>query len=217
MANIGLIGMSAKPYHAGHDGLVRIAARENDIVYLFVSLSDRRRPGEIPILGKDMDLIWKSQIEPSLPGNVKVDYGGLPPVTRVYRVLEDAKKEGSTDTFTIYSDPDDLEANYPVSSLERYGGDIWRQGQIILMPVERSTTTDVSGKKMRQYLSTGNKDAFIANLPSRIDGEEVWNILLQSKNAQAQEIPTEPTTRKKSTKKIKSENLLRVYIKMLVS
>jgi hypothetical protein len=216
MANIGLIAMSAKPYHAGHDGLVRWAANENDIVYLFVSLSDRKRPGEVPILGKDMDLIWKSQIEPSLPGNVNVDYGGSP-VAKVYKILGDANLEGSTDTFTVYSDPVDLAQNYPEASMNKYAGDIWQQGQIVLMPIDRSMTVNVSGTKMRQYLSSGDKDAFISNLPSQIDGEEVWNILLQSKNAQAQEIPTEPTTRKKSTKKIKSENLLRVYIKMLVS
>ena len=47
MANIGLIAMSAKPYHAGHDGLVRWAANENDIVYLFVSLSDRNLPSKV--------------------------------------------------------------------------------------------------------------------------------------------------------------------------
>ena len=41
--------MAAKPYHAGHDGLVRIAASENDEVLLFVSTSDRTRKGEMCI------------------------------------------------------------------------------------------------------------------------------------------------------------------------
>ena len=207
MANIGLIAMSAKPYHAGHDGLVRWAANENDIVYLFVSLSDRKRPGEVPILGKDMDLIWKSQIEPSLPGNVKVDYGGSP-VAKVYKILGDANLEGSTDTFTVYSDPVDLAQNYPESSLNKYAGDIWQQGQIVLTPIDRSMTVNVSGTKMRQYLSSGDKDAFVANLPSQIDGEAVWNILSQSKD-----VSDKP---KKSTRKTKSENLLRTYIKTLL-
>jgi len=207
MANIGLIAMSAKPYHAGHDGLVRWAANENDIVYLFVSLSDRKRPGEVPILGKDMDLIWKSQIEPSLPGNVKVDYGGSP-VAKIYKILENANLDGSTDTFTVYSDPVDLAQNYPEASMNKYAGDIWQQGQIVLTPIDRSMTVNVSGTKMRQYLSSGDKDAFIANLPSQIDGQAVWNILSQSKN-----VPDKP---KKSTRKTKSENLLRTYIKTLL-
>ena len=54
MKTIGLVPMSAKPYHTGHDGLVRIAASENDEVLLFVSISDRKRPGEMPLLGSDM-------------------------------------------------------------------------------------------------------------------------------------------------------------------
>ena len=59
---IGLIAMSAKPFHAGHDGLVRMAAGECDAVHLYVSLSDRKRPGEIPILGSDMQIIWTRYI-----------------------------------------------------------------------------------------------------------------------------------------------------------
>ena len=45
---IGLVPMAAKPYHAGHHALVTAAAKENDKVLLYISLSDRKRKGELP-------------------------------------------------------------------------------------------------------------------------------------------------------------------------
>ena len=35
---IGLVPVSAKPYHAGHHALVELAASQNDKVLLFVSV-----------------------------------------------------------------------------------------------------------------------------------------------------------------------------------
>jgi ATP sulfurylase len=200
MAKIGLVAMSAKPYHAGHDGLVRMAAEENDTVLLFVSLSDRKRPGEIPILGKDMETIWKAYIQPTLPANVEVEYGGSP-VSKIYKTLGDAALSGSEDVFSIYSDPVDLEQNYPENSLEKYAGILWQNNQIILTPVERTSTVNVSGTKMRKYLSAGNKKAFTANLPSGIDKNAVWKILYKKENKKARR---------------KSESLLRAYIKLIM-
>ena len=198
MTHIALIPVSSKPYHAGHDGLIRIAAGENDIVMLFVSLSDRKRPGEVPILGKDMETVWKTQIEPSLPENVQVTYGGSP-VRNVYTVMGDANEAGSDDTFVVYSDPDDLAQNFPENSLEKYAGNLWANDQIILRPVERASTVNVSGTKMRQFLATGDKKSFVANLPKTIDGNFVWNLLA-----------------KKPAKKTKTENVLRSYVEVVV-
>ena len=56
---IAIVPVSAKPYHAGHDGLVRIASKENDEVHLLVSITDRSRPGEMKIDGGTMFGIWK--------------------------------------------------------------------------------------------------------------------------------------------------------------
>ena len=75
---IGLVPMSAKPYHRGHHYLVTSAAAQNDKVMLFVSISDRCRKGEIPIYGSDMEDIFCNRIETVLPQNVQVEYGGSP-------------------------------------------------------------------------------------------------------------------------------------------
>ena len=84
---IGIVAMSAKPFHAGHNSLIKFAAgheileplvklgfskQENDEVNVYVSYSSRgvkkrtRKgisydeviPGEAPVFGKDMEYIW---------------------------------------------------------------------------------------------------------------------------------------------------------------
>lgn len=206
MNNVGLIAGSYKPYHAGHDGLVRWAARENDEVHLFVSLSDRKRPGEVPILGADMEKIWKSYIEPTLPKNVTVHYGGSP-VRNLYDMLAKASESRSEDTYTIYSDPTDLAQNYPETNLLKYVGNLYNSGQIILKPIERVSTVNVSGTKMRQYIETGDKKSFISNLPKSIDGNAVWDVLRS----------TAATVPKKAARKKKNEALVREFVQRYLS
>lgn len=175
---IGLVPLSGKPVHAGHVGLIKIASRENDHVLLFVSLSDRKRPGEVTILGSDMEKIWKGHIEPTLPGNVSITYtSGGSPVRYVYETIGKANEEGSEDTYVIYSDPVDIEHNYPERNLEKYAGDLYAKGRIILEPIQRTETVDVSGTKMRAWLASGDKESFVSHLPPGIDGDAVWDTL----------------------------------------
>lgn len=174
---IALVAMSAKPYHAGHDGLVRIAAAENDEVKLFVSLADRKRPGEIPIMGADMKQIWTRLIEPSLPANVDVSYVASP-VRSVYEALGAANEANDDETlFRVYGDPTDIAQNFPEKSLDKYAGGLQQRGQIELVPTKRTSTVNVSGTKMRQYLESGDEASFVKNMPPAIDGRAVWSIL----------------------------------------
>lgn len=166
---IGLIPMSAKPYHTGHDGLVRLAASECQLVTLFVSVTDRSRPGEIIIYGDDMQSLWKKYIEQSLPGNV------LPPVytkttssvTEMLRFLEKQESEGTDDTFVIYSDAEDAN-RFPPSKLARLMPTMYAAGQIRLRGIDRHETVNVSGTKMRQFLSSGDAASFSQFLPSAL-------------------------------------------------
>ena len=165
---IGLLPMSAKPYHAGHDGLVRIAARECDEVHLFVSLSDRKRPGEMTIRGEAMQEIWETFIIPSLPANVRVVYSKVP-VASVYAEIENAEKSGDIETeFSIYSDDEDIVANFPISRLTKNAPGLYERGQITLRGIKRSETVPVSGTKMRDLLQTGDYAAFAEYLPPAI-------------------------------------------------
>jgi len=169
MKTIGLVPMAAKPYHAGHDGLVRIASEENDEVHLFVSTSDRTRKGEMSIYGEDMKRIWDDYIEPSLPDNVKVIYGGVP-VQHVYEDLENAEASRDRVTkFRIYSDSEDI-LKYTDASLMKSAPKLFERGQIELRGVDRNETVNVSGTKMRAMLAAGDVKSFAAFLPPAVRG-----------------------------------------------
>lgn len=175
MAKIGIIPLSAKPYHAGHDGLVRKAAGENDVVHLYVSLSDRDS-----VSGAAMEVIWKSMIEPSLPDNVDVTYVKVP-VRNVYEEIGQANESGSEDTYSIYSDVEDAAANFPTKNLEKYAGDLYARGNVSVVPVTRTSTVNVSGTKMREFLANDDKKSFLKFLPKGIDGNRVWALLQSMK------------------------------------
>ena len=168
---------SNETHHAGHDGLIRIAAGECDEVHLFVSTSDRARKGELTIYGADMKKIWDEFIEPSLPTNVDVTYGGVP-VQHVYAELEAAEAEGSEDTFVIYSDSEDI-LKYTDAALRKSAPTLFDNGQIVRRGVERSETVNVSGTEMRAMLAAGDVKRFKKFLPPAIQkhAAEIIDIL----------------------------------------
>lgn len=179
---IGLIGMSAKPYHAGHDAIIRLAARECDEVHLFVSVSDRAKKGEAPVLGADMAVLWRATIEKSLPANVKVTYGGSP-IGNIWKELGAANESKSQDDYVLYSDPVDMAQNFKEELLEKYCGDLYARGNVRLRPVDRSNTVEVSGTRMREFLAAGDKENFVKFLPKGIDADLVWDTLWKSANS----------------------------------
>ena len=174
---IGLVPMSAKPYHAGHDGLVRIASKECDKVLLFVSTTDRARTGELRVSGDTMQLIWWDYIEPTLPNNVIIDYGGIP-VSKVYDELKKAEKKKSQDTYVIYSDDEDI-LKYTDVVLSAVAPTLLEQGRIKLRGVNRSETVQVSGTEMREFIEDGDLVGFTALLPPAIQkyGKEIFDML----------------------------------------
>jgi hypothetical protein len=174
---IGLLPVSAKPYHAGHDGLVRIASNENDSVLLFVSTTDRARSGELRVSGDTMQTIWWDYIEPTLPRNVTPDYGGIP-VAKVYVELETAEAEGSTDTYVIYSDEEDI-LKYTDEALNKSAPNLFANSQIERRGISRSETVQVSGTEMREFLEDNDVVGFTALLPPAIqkNGKEIFDML----------------------------------------
>lgn len=178
---IALIPLAAKPYHAGHDGLVRIASSENDEVHLFVSISDRARTGEMKIDGETMFMIWKDYIEDTLPDNVKsfIDYTVTAPVSKVYNELENAESQRSQDVYTIYSDVDDIR-KYTDEMLSKVAPALFSKGQIQRRGIKRTETVDVSGTEMREFIEDGDIVGFTALLPPAIQqhGKEIFDLLV---------------------------------------
>lgn len=200
---IGLVPGSYKPYHAGHDAVIRLASKECDKVRVFVSLSDRKRPGEVPVKGSDMQTIWKNHIEPSLPPNVTVEYVSQP-VRSVYEALGKANEAGSNDEYALYSDPTDLSQNFPEKNFMKYAGNLYASGKIIPRAVQRSETVDVSGTKMRDFLAKGDQASFIRNMPKTLNGKAVWDIL--SKSAASGPTPPKAAKTQKPAGNIASKN-----------
>lgn len=177
-----IVAMSAKPLHTGHVQLINIASKENDKVILFVSLNDRKRKGEITIYGQDMEDIWREHVASALPSNVEIVYCvGPSPIKRVYEFLGNIPADDDS-TYVIYSDPNDITKNYPSGSLDKYLQRLNSAGKIVLEPISRSDTTDISGTKMRKFLADGDKEQFIENLPELLqdEGERIWAQLRMS-------------------------------------
>jgi hypothetical protein len=200
MAKIGLVPMAAKPAHRGHQMLIELAAKENDEVHLYVSTSDRDN-----ISGAAMAKVWRDQLEPTLPGNVTVTYGGSP-VGNVFKELGKANEDKSPDTFSVYSDPTDLKQNFPGPSLAKYAGNLLADGRIKLRAVSRSSTVNVSGTQMRQWLASGDKVSFVKHLPKGVDAASVWDALKA----------TQPKPAKVLKKPTAAEGLLRSYVRLLL-
>lgn len=207
---IGLLPASGKPWHAGHDSLLRIAARECDEVRLFVSTSDRKRPGEMPIYGVDMKRIWDEFLEPSLPSNVIVKYGGSP-VGHVYAELSTGERDGTEDVFVIYSDIEDIK-NYTDASLRKSAPTLMENGQIKLRGVNRSETVNISGTAMRSLIAQGKIDEFIELLPPAVqkNGRKIYNILARGTDDIVPAL-------KKGRRKVAGESILRSYVRSILN
>lgn len=268
---IGLVPMSAKPYHAGHHMLVELAAigeitdelkqlelPVNDVVGLFVSFSGRGvrkvkdpndprtikqgarkievpKPNDTPVFGSDMQYIWTNILKPNLklPSKVKLltPDGGIhaSPLKSIHEVCEalksayDAEEEmfevpnlGVTarvsDTIiNIYSDDQDIVANYPDTLMSRLYGELWKNKtgpSIRGIGVPRSATIEISGSKMRSYLCSGDIENFASLLPPMPDAakQEIANILMKSIELGC------PLERRQ----IQSESLLRSYIQVVL-
>jgi len=173
-----LVPISAKPFHKGHMALINKASEENDMVHLFVSLSDRVRPGELPISGKAMQEIWRD-LEYILPRNVMVEYGGSP-VRKVYETVGAANTSGNEDVFRIYSDPTDTLQNYPIAKREQYFGDAKVEFPAEVRPEEFTRgegMPDVSGTSVRNSIATGDFETFADAMPEGVDVDKIWDIL----------------------------------------
>lgn len=169
--------------------MIRAASRECDEVRVFVSLTDRRRPGELPILGADMDRIWRELIEPALPNNVGVEYGGEP-VGKIWTVLGAASEADSPDTFVVYGDETDLAARFRPASLRKYAPNLDAAGRIELRRTDRIT----SATAVRRSIAAGDFESFRSEMPTWMDAQRAWDILTHRTN----------------------EGLLRAYVRDLV-
>jgi len=207
---IALIPGAFKPYHMGHDDLVRIASREvgsDGIVKLFVSLGDRGvtktgkvKPGEFVIYGDRMRKVWdtylRQAVESSYP-NVEVIYAIKSPVAHVFDELKE--NDGSSNEYIIYSDTDDI-STYKDATLRMTAPNLFSRGLIVRRGVERGVETiNLSGTKMRGFLVSGDTEKFSLMLPNSVRqyANQILNMLRGDSSI--------------------TESLLRNYVRLLLS
>jgi len=178
MAKIGMIAMSAKPAHAGHIKLIELASKENDLVNVYVSLTTRKRKGELVVYGEDMEEVWNKHLLKILPDNVNVEFVSSP-VGSVFEALEEAESDPYNDsTFSVYSDPTDMEKNsFNRKTFMKYVPRMTEEDRVNIRPVLRTDTVDVSGTKMRHAVETDDFETFASGMPAGVDAEAVWDIL----------------------------------------
>ena len=184
--DIGLVPMSAKPFHEGHMFLIRKAIDECKKVIVYVSITDRSRKGEITIFGEDMKYIWENILQSSIkdahPGaDIEFEYGGSP-VGKVYKKLEEGTlPENIKKTYAIYTGDEDKGRYSPKFYIDIID-------RVHVRPIMRGKDTPpVSGKLMRSYLSNASEDKFLFldSLPREVndnDKEEIFNILFRRLN-----------------------------------
>ena len=184
-----------------------------------------------------MKYIWNNLLKPNLqlPSKVKIitpDEGADPaPVRSIHEVclaLKNAYDAGE-ETFTvpysnvtanvgqtvinIYSDDQDITANYSDALMTRQYGELWNNQEgmpsIRGVGVPRSATVQVSGTQMRQHLCDGDIDSFVELLPPLPDAvkQEIAQILSTSIQCG---IPMEKREQRQD------EALLRSYVSLIV-
>ncbi|MFA6049798.1 MAG: hypothetical protein WC761_01255 [Candidatus Paceibacterota bacterium] len=176
---IGLIAGGFKPLTKGHYFLIQSAANECDKVYLFVSIKDRSRPGEVEITWEQMSKVWKAFLEKAMPKNVSVNYHSAP-IRGIMDILIAANAdETNENTYIVYSDEEDIVKNFPDRAKQKYMNRLIANDQVIFEPFKRSSGVNISGTKMRQYLQTGNLEAFVQGLPDAVQlyGPKIYRML----------------------------------------
>jgi ATP sulfurylase len=143
---VGVIPMAGRPVHAGHWCLIENALKENDTVYLFVSIKARGE-GLERIEPGTMVRAWKEVLLPVLPKNVVVRFVENP-VLDAFRFVKDAI-ENPLMTFTFYGDDVDAAARFSEATLSK----TFSQARVRAVGLRRSDTVQISATEIRKMLA----------------------------------------------------------------
>jgi len=175
---ISLIGGGFKPFTVGHYSLVEEALGMSDEVRLFVSTSNRRRKGELPIQWSgQMDIIWKKYIENILPGEVSTYYVKNPLVA-MWDTLDKAEENPKDENiYAIFGRPNDLVKYFPIIKLKKRFPRLMENGQIYFHSPKN--LLPISATALRKSIQDNDVIEFSKGLPAglRASAEEILRIL----------------------------------------
>jgi hypothetical protein len=177
---VAVIPMAAKPFHAGHDSLIKKAVRDgNDSVIVFVSTGGREE-----ISAEDMIPLWRDYYIPGISsqyGDKVVIRFSDSPMREALLVARDLVNRGKKTIVRLYGGIDsggEDEAKQRVAAILEKNPDM--EGRIIPVGVERSGTGGVSGTAMRGYVSSKDAESFVDNLPDWLGNKEklgIWRAM----------------------------------------
>ena len=177
--SLGLIPIAGKPFHLGHFKLIELASHQNDTVIVYISTGDRKRHGQLEMDGNSAMLLWKTYYLNIMPPNVKVQFVKTP-VQSVFYELQWMDQLMSQDnvpppSIRLYSDNKDIFNNFPTERLTKYAPNLVHK--ITPVGMSRTTTANISGSEMREFLQTKNKELYMRYLPpvSIQDKLSIWN------------------------------------------
>lgn len=200
---VAVIPMAAKPFHAGHDSLIRRAVDDgNDSVIVFVSTGGRDE-----ITAEDMIPLWRDYYIPGISrqygDKVTIRFSDAP-MREALLVAKDLIGRGKKTTVRLYGGVDaagENEAQQRVDAILAKNPEM--KDRILPVAVERSDTGGVSGTAMRGYISSGDSELFMKNLPGWLSEKDRLGIWRAMSNI--------------SSSKMKSENLIRSYVRSLIT
>jgi cytidyltransferase-like protein len=166
--SIGYYCGSFSPPHIGHFEAAKMAAQENDEVYIVVSATERDESGIT--LAKKM-AIWSLYMPLLTQYKAKINLivPEVNPVRTVYEhvaVLNDSP-EANNIIVNLYTDPEEAERYKSMSSYSE------NLAALNLKPTPRIA----EAKVFRAYLAAGNKNGAFELMPRGVDKEAVWRVL----------------------------------------
>jgi hypothetical protein len=199
---VAVIPMAAKPFHAGHDSLIRQAVSDgNDSVIVFVSTGGREE-----VTAEDMIPLWRDFYIPGISsqyGDKVIIRFSDAPMREALLIAKDLVSRGKKTVVRLYGGVDSAgenDAQQRVDAILAKNPEM--KGRIVPIAVSRSTTGGISGTAMRGYLSSGDSQSFIQNLPDWLGKKEklgVWRAMSSI-----------------SSSKSKNENLIRSYVRSVI-
>ena len=165
--DLGLIPMSAKPFHIGHEFLINEAAKNCTNVILFVSTKDRKRKNEMPISGKKMKEIWDDYLLNLLPQNVTVTFTESSPVKDTYKLLN-SLKDSKTKIATFSDSIDTLNYDYENATNISFKRKI--------------ESPNICGKSMREFIAQNDFKNFDLHSHTKLPQEINKKIFEKLKN-----------------------------------
>jgi hypothetical protein len=176
-SSVAVIPMAAKPFHAGHDSLVRQAANDgNDSVVVLISTRGREE-----IKAEDMIPLWRDHYIPGLLRQysekivIRFSESPMRDATLIARDFANRRKSA---VVRIYGGIDSMgqsDAQQRVAAVLQKNPEL--SDRIIATDVSRSQTNNVSGTEMRHYASSGDAKSFMKNLPGWLSNKEkskIW-------------------------------------------